>query len=61
MNTPPSKPIGFRRTQPFGGDHDRFVNAERGRHVIGWRFWIGPLIVARTPGIRPGIHIGWTR
>ena len=61
MNTHPSKPIGFRRTQPFFGEHTRFTNADRGHFVIGWRFWIGPLLVARTPGIFPGIRVGWTR
>jgi hypothetical protein len=51
MNTSPIKPIGFRPSQPWGND-------PRG---IGWTVWIGSLIIARTPGIRPGIHIGWTR
>lgn len=45
-----TRPIGYLPARPFQGDPKR----------IGWRFWIGPLLVARTPGIRPGISIGWT-
>lgn len=51
MNTHPSKPIGFRRSQPFGGVS----------HIVGWRFWIGPLLVARTPGVGLGVTVGWAR
>ena len=51
MNTHPSKPIGFRKSASW--------QSQQG--VIGWRFWIGPLLVARTPGIRPGLTVGWTR
>jgi hypothetical protein len=54
MNTHPSKPIGFRSTQPWG-------HVATGRTHVGWRFWIGPLIVARTPGISVGVTVGWTR
>lgn len=50
MNTRPSRPIGFRKSAPFGRT-DR----------VGWRFWVGPLLVARTPGIGLGVTVGWTR
>lgn len=44
------KPIGFRRTTPFGGN-------PKG---IGWAFWIGPLIVSRLQpwaGRRPRVQV----
>lgn len=44
MNTHPSRPIGFRRTQH--GD----------AYSIPWRLWVGPLLVSRTPGNR---RFGW--
>jgi hypothetical protein len=57
MNTNPLKPIGFRRSTSWQTDS----LGGHGRGYVGWRFWIGPVLVARTPGIRPGITIGWTR
>jgi hypothetical protein len=32
-----TKPVGFRRTQPFGGNPTG----------IGWALWVGPLVVSR--------------
>lgn len=49
MSTNPSRPIGFRKSQPFGD------------HSIGWRLWVGPLLVASTPGVGKRITIAWTR
>jgi hypothetical protein len=54
MNTHPSKPIGFRKSAPW-----QTVDAKQGG--VGWRAWIGPLFVARTPSIGIGVTIGWTR
>lgn len=64
MNTDPSKSFGFRPTQPFCTEakpQPTLPDPSRRRNVVGWRLWIGPLLIARTPGIRPGIHVGWTR
>lgn len=51
MNTNTNRPIGFRKAAPWQGAPNR----------VGWRFWVGPLLIARTPGIGLGVSVGWTR
>lgn len=53
MNTDPAKPIGFRTTADTTRRCSSFCE---GGHSIGWRFWIGPLLVARTPQRR---RVSW--
>lgn len=55
MSAETDRLIGFRRTRTWQTD------IPGGWGLVGWRVWVGPLLFARTPGIRPGFIVAWTR